>query len=76
MCKAKVMSIDVQFKPFDKEGVMKNSKLMLVVAVLAFIMMVGASAAMAADTIKIGVIGPMQFEHGKQHWNGADLFAR
>jgi branched-chain amino acid transport system substrate-binding protein len=26
---------------------------------------------LGADTIKIGVIGPMQFVQGKHHWNGA-----
>jgi len=28
-----------------------------------------------ADTIKIGVIGPMQFVQGKGHWNGATMAA-
>ena len=27
--------------------------------------------ALGADTIKIGVIGPMNFVQGKHHWNGA-----
>jgi branched-chain amino acid transport system substrate-binding protein len=31
--------------------------------------------ALSADTIKIGVIGPMQFVQGKGHWNGATMAA-
>jgi branched-chain amino acid transport system substrate-binding protein len=39
-------------------------------------MMIGLqSPASGADTIKIGVIGPMQFVQGKGHWNGATMAA-
>ena len=31
--------------------------------------------AWAADPIKIGVIGPMQFTQGEGHWNGATMAA-
>jgi len=34
-----------------------------------------ALPARAADTIKIGVIGPMNFTQGKGHWNGATMAA-
>ena len=33
------------------------------------------SLAVEAKTIKIGVIGPMNFVQGKQHWNGATMAA-
>ena len=33
------------------------------------------SLAVEARTIKIGVIGPMNFVQGKQHWNGATMAA-
>ena len=52
---------------------MKGSKLLLFITVLGCILMVWTLPAMAAKTIKIGVIGPMQFAHGKQHWNGATM---
>ncbi len=29
--------------------------------------------ALAKDTIKVGIIGPMQFVQGKGHWNGATM---
>jgi branched-chain amino acid transport system substrate-binding protein len=54
---------------------MKRMKLFLCIAMLGCILMVWTLPALAADTIKIGVIGPMQFEHGKQHWNGAVMAA-
>jgi branched-chain amino acid transport system substrate-binding protein len=34
-----------------------------------------ALPAQAADVIKIGVIGPMNFVQGKDHWNGATMAA-
>jgi branched-chain amino acid transport system substrate-binding protein len=45
--------------------------------VILSIALVGASdwSACAADPIKIGVIGPMQFTQGEGHWNGATLAA-
>jgi branched-chain amino acid transport system substrate-binding protein len=53
---------------------MKNVRRLLTVLLLAVLVMaIGAPA--YAKTIKIGVIGPMQFVQGKGHWNGA-LMAR
>ena len=52
---------------------MKGSRLLLFIAILGCILLVWTLPAMAAKTIKIGIIGPMQFAHGKQHWNGATM---
>jgi branched-chain amino acid transport system substrate-binding protein len=41
---------------------------------LLFVAITGFSA-LAADEIKIGVIGPMNFVQGKNHWNGALMAA-
>jgi branched-chain amino acid transport system substrate-binding protein len=38
-------------------------------------MMAAGSPVWAADTIKIGVIGPMNFVQGKSHWSGATMAA-
>jgi branched-chain amino acid transport system substrate-binding protein len=44
--------------------------------VLAVCLVLGAGLpAIAADVIKIGVIGPMNFMQGKGHWNGATMAA-
>jgi branched-chain amino acid transport system substrate-binding protein len=41
-------------------------------ALMAFLLvMIVSLPALGADTIKIGVIGPMNFVQGKGHWNGA-----
>jgi len=50
-----------------KAGWMMMAALCLVVAI--------ALPARAADTIKIGVIGPMNFTQGQGHWNGATMAA-
>ena len=50
-----------------KAGWMMMATLCLVLAI--------ALPARAADTIKIGVIGPMNFTQGKGHWNGATMAA-
>ena len=50
-----------------KAGWMMMAALCLVLAI--------ALPARAADTIKIGVIGPMNFTQGKGHWNGATMAA-
>ena len=42
---------------------------------LFFMTIALCSPAWGADTIKIGVIGPMQFVQGKGQWNGASLAA-
>ncbi len=52
----------------------KSSILWGVLAFFAMIMFC-AFHAWAADPIKIGVIGPMQFTQGEGHWNGATLAA-
>ena len=44
--------------------------LLVSLAIIAF-----GLPAWAAGTIKIGVIGPMNFVQGKQHWNGAVMAA-
>jgi branched-chain amino acid transport system substrate-binding protein len=40
-----------------------------------FLVMTISFPALGAKTIKIGVIGPMQFMQGKGHWNGATMAA-
>jgi branched-chain amino acid transport system substrate-binding protein len=42
---------------------------------MACLVMAVGMPANAADAIKIGVIGPMNFIQGKGHWNGATLAA-
>ncbi|MEW6666408.1 MAG: ABC transporter substrate-binding protein [Thermodesulfobacteriota bacterium] len=46
----------------------------IVIAALCVVLAV-ALPALAADVIKIGVIGPMNFMQGKGHWNGATMAA-
>jgi len=53
---------------------MKNLKLLLVFF-LAFFLITTLCFPAWAKTIKIGVIGPMQFVQGKGHWNGAVMAA-
>jgi branched-chain amino acid transport system substrate-binding protein len=46
--------------------------MILMTALMAFLLIMSIGfPALGADTIKIGVIGPMQFVQGKHHWNGA-----
>jgi branched-chain amino acid transport system substrate-binding protein len=54
---------------------MKRSRSLLFIAVLGCLLIGWNTPALAAKTIKIGVIGPMQFAHGKAHWNGATMAA-
>ena len=50
--------------------------MILMTALMAFLLVMSIGfPALGADTIKIGVIGPMNFLQGKGHWNGA-LMAR
>ena len=35
--------------------------------------LVGSSAALAQNTIKIAILGPMAFVQGEHHWNGAEM---
>ena len=54
---------------------MKSSKLVLSISVMACLLVAIGMPANAADVIKIGVIGPMNFMQGKGHWDGATLAA-
>ena len=54
---------------------MKNLKSMLVITLAFFLVVIFCFPAWGAKTIKIGVIGPMQFVQGKGHWNGAVMAA-
>ena len=54
---------------------MKNLKLLLVFFLAFFLITTLCFPAWGASTIKIGVIGPMQFVQGKGHWNGAVMAA-
>ncbi len=54
---------------------MKNVKSLLVIILAFFLAMTFCFPAWGAKTIKIGVIGPMQFVQGKGHWNGAVMAA-
>ncbi|MFZ1985305.1 MAG: ABC transporter substrate-binding protein [Desulfatitalea sp.] len=42
---------------------------------LVLILICLCAPVMAAETIKIGIIGPMQFVQGKSAWNGAEMAA-
>lgn len=50
---------------------MKKVRLLLVAGLVGMLALTIGVPAWGADTIKIGVIGPMQFVQGKGHWNGA-----
>ena len=53
-----------------------NRTRILMTALVAFFFFFSISfPALGAKTIKIGVIGPMQFVQGKGHWNGATMAA-
>ncbi len=54
---------------------MKNVRLLMIVLLMGAVALSFGTPAWAADTIKIGVIGPMQFLQGKGHWNGATMAA-
>ena len=54
---------------------MKNLKLIWGVILTFFVVAAVGIPAWGARTIKIGVIGPMQFVQGKGHWNGATMAA-
>ncbi len=51
---------------------MKRSIVFLSILLIAIL---AAAPAYAADVIKIGIIGPMNFVQGKHHWMGATLAA-
>jgi branched-chain amino acid transport system substrate-binding protein len=52
---------------------MKRSKFVFGLLLMASLLMATGILANAADVIKVGVIGPMNFMQGKGHWNGATL---
>jgi branched-chain amino acid transport system substrate-binding protein len=54
---------------------MKTFKSLLVIIMAFFLVATFCFPAWGAKTIKIGVIGPMQFVQGKGHWNGAVMAA-
>ena len=54
---------------------MKNLKLFWAIILVTFFAGTICFPAWGAKTIKIGVIGPMQFLQGKGHWNGATMAA-
>ncbi len=54
---------------------MKRFRTLLTVLLAFFLVMTVSFPALGAKTIKIGVIGPMQFVQGKGHWNGATMAA-
>ena len=54
---------------------MKKSKVFLGVLLTAFLVASFSFPAWGADTIKIGVIGPMKYVQGIGHWNGATMAA-
>ena len=50
--------------------------MILMTALMTFLLVMSIGfPALGADTIKIGVIGPMNFVQGKGHWNGALMAA-
>jgi len=52
---------------------MKRNRLSWTVLLAACLVMAMSFPALARDTVKIGVIGPMNFMQGKGHWNGAAM---
>ena len=50
---------------------MKRPKILMTVVMALLLVMTIGSPVLGADTIKVGVIGPMNFVQGKHHWNGA-----
>ncbi|CAB1056693.1 hypothetical protein D1BOALGB6SA_1430 [Olavius sp. associated proteobacterium Delta 1] len=54
---------------------MKNFKVFWVMFLVSIFIATVCFPAWGAKTIKIGVIGPMQFVQGKGHWNGAVMAA-
>jgi len=50
---------------------MKRPMILMTVLVALLLVMTIGTPVLGADTIKIGVIGPMNFVQGKHHWYGA-----
>jgi branched-chain amino acid transport system substrate-binding protein len=59
-----------------REGsIMRRFRFVVTVLLAACLVLTVGFPAWAAETIKIGVIGPMKFVQGKGHWNGATMAA-
>jgi len=54
---------------------MKKGNVLWVVLLAAFLVATFSFPAWGAETIKIGVIGPMKYVQGIGHWNGATMVA-
>ena len=54
---------------------MKKLQAVVIVSLVSLFLLTVCFPAWGAKTIKIGVIGPMQFVQGKGHWNGAMMAA-
>ncbi len=54
---------------------MRTFKLLALICVTISFVMTFCYPVWGAETIKIGIIGPMQFMQGKGHWNGAVMAA-
>jgi len=54
---------------------MNRRRILMTALAVFFLVMTISFPALGAKTIKIGVIGPMQFMQGKGHWNGATMAA-
>ncbi|MCK5418968.1 MAG: ABC transporter substrate-binding protein, partial [Desulfobacterales bacterium] len=54
---------------------MNRCRILMTALAVFFLVMTISFPALGAKTIKIGVIGPMQFMQGKGHWNGATMAA-
>ena len=54
---------------------MKTNKQITILLMACVTVFLITCPAWGAKTIKIGVIGPMQFVQGKGHWNGATMAA-
>jgi branched-chain amino acid transport system substrate-binding protein len=58
-----------------KGGNMKSNKPITILLMVCVAVVLLTCPIAGAKTIKIGVIGPMQFVQGKGHWNGATMAA-
>jgi len=54
---------------------MKNKTLLIPLVLILVSSLAAAGCPVPAPTIRIGVIGPMEFIHGRHHWYGAILAA-
>lgn len=54
---------------------MKKIRIFSIVVLAIFCAVAMGATAVSAKTIKIGIIGPMNFTQGKGHWNGAVMAA-